>query len=301
MKKDGIYFGLSEEEYFTEKRIGSTLLRNLMESPAKFWFESYLNPIKKEKSNKCLQEGKIFHKLLLEGEKALMADFAIIPSYMHSASNQFKAWKNQQIRPIIREEDVIKARSILAYLKKDGSVLSDFFSGGYPEVSILWTDERGFKRAARIDYLKVGQFIDLKTFENWESDNKNCSRYFWKYKVFVQLIDYLRAIKAAKSLPVIKGTAKQKAFWEECKEVENWLPWVCFVNRDYPQYKLKTFDKNYCHDLYILGERMIGQALDTLEKYIQQFGPTYAWIDEPAPGELHFNDNDFPQLIGYEI
>lgn len=299
MKKDGIYFGLSEEEYFAENRIGSTLLRTLIDSPAKFWFESYLNPLKKEKNKKCLNEGKIFHKILLEGEKALTADFAIIPSYMHTASNQFKAWKNQQIRPIIKEEDVKDARRVLSYLTRPGDVLTNFFKGGYPEVSILWTDDRGFKRSARIDYLKIGQLIDVKSFENWETENEN--KYFWKYKVFVQLIDYINALKAARTLPVIKGTAKQKAFWDECTKIDEWLPWVCFVNREYPQYKLKTMEKSKCPEMYKLGERLINKALNNLEEYLKKYGPAYAWIDEPAPASLQFTDIDFPQLIAYEI
>lgn len=299
MKKDGIYFGLSEDEYFAENRIGSTLLRTLIDAPAKFWFDSYLNPLKKEKNKKCLNDGKIFHKILLEGNDSLYADFAIIPSNMHSASKEFKAWKSQQIRPIIKAEDVKQAQQVLSHLTQRGSVLSNFFADGYPEVSILWTDDKGYKRAARIDYLKIGQLIDVKSFENWETENE--SKYFWKYKVFVQLIDYINALKAARTLPVVKGTAKQKAFWKECAQIDEWLPWVCFVNREYPQYKLKTMEKSKCPDIYKLGNKMIAKAIENLESYLDKYGASHAWIDEPTPDSLQFQDTDFPQLMSYEI
>lgn len=303
MKKDGIYFGLSEEEYFNEPRIGSTLLRCLIDSPVRFWFDSFLNPIKKApQEKKNLNCGKIFHKLLLEGEKALHADFAIAPATLHSASGMYKKWKDAQIRPIVKETDVRDARRVLAYLTGKGQVLDNFFKGGYPEVSILWTDSNGLKRAARIDYLKIGQFIDVKSFEDWKDDKEHYKRYFWKYKVFVQLIDYLNAIKAGRDLPVVKGTPKQKAFWAECTKINDWLPWICFVDRENPRYSLKTFNPAKCPDVYRAGRAMIKQAYDNFEKYYKRFGLTNAWIDEPNPDDLEFVDADFAnELMQYEI
>lgn len=303
MKKDGIYFGLSEAEYFNENRIGSTLLRCLIDSPVRFWFDSYLNPIKKEaKSKKCLNDGKIFHKLLLEGERSLMADFAIAPPYLHCASKQYKAWADAQIRPIVKESDVKDAKRVLSYLTAKGQVLEKFFKGGYPEVSIFWTDKDGLKRAARIDYLKIGQFIDVKSFEDWKDDPKHCERYFWRYKIFVQLIDYMNAIIAGRDLPVVKGTPKQKAFWAECCKIDHWLPWVCFVDRANPRYMLKTFAPENCPSVYQVGRKMIEQAHRNYSAYAHRFGLNHAWIDEPSPESLQFQDTDFiAELSRYEI
>lgn len=302
MKKDGVYFGLSEDEYFNEPRIGSTLLRNLIDNPVRFWFDSFLNPLPKEKADKKnLNCGKIFHKLLLEGEKSLNADFSVAPAHLHSASGQYRKWKEAQIRPIVKESDVKDVRRVLAYLTGKGQVLDNFFKGGYPEVSILWTDTNGIQRAARIDYLKIGQFIDVKSFEDWKDDKNHCNRYFWRYKVFVQLIDYMNAIKAARNLPVVKGTPKQKAFWDECCKCDNWLPWVCFVDREMPRYKLKTFNPEKCPSVYRVGREMIEKAYKNFNDYADRFGFTNAWIDEPDPEDLEFVDEDFPELISYEI
>lgn len=295
MKKNGVYFGLSEAEYFAEPRIGSTLLRTLIDDPARFWFESYLNPNRKDKTAKCLREGKIFHKLILEGERALSADFAIAPRGLHTASKEYKAWAQAQIRPIIKADDVDQALQIHKYLQK--TTLGGFFKGGYPEVSIFWTDENGNNRAARIDYLKVGQLLDLKTFDGMETPAK----YAWKYKVFCQLMDYMDALKAARTLPVVKGTPKQKEFWAQCAQVDEWLPWIVFVNRAVPQYMIKTLIPKHCPTLYRVGREMINKAKKNLAEYMDRFGPTQAWINEPTPKDLEFTDLDFPQLAGYEI
>ena len=300
--KDGIYFGLSESEYFAEKRIGSTLLRYLIDSPTKFWFESFMNPIPKNHDKQAFNQGKIFHKLLLEGEKSLLSDFAIAPDNLHTASTAYKKWKDAQIRPIVRGQDVRDAKRVLAHLMRPGQVLPQFFSGGFPEVSILWTDSNGLKRAARIDYLKIGHFVDVKTFTDWRDDPAHCQKYFSKYKVFVQLLDYMNAIRAGRTLPVLKGGVRERKFWEECVKIDEWLPWVCFVDRENPRYSIKTFSPTKCPDMYRLGRELIKQGYENFDKYLERFGATNAWIDEPAPDSLEFVDADFAfELMNHEI
>lgn len=302
MKKDGVYFGLSETEYFAEPRIGSTLLRTLIDSPTKFWFESYLNPVRQEKTKACLNAGKIFHKIILEGEDKLNADFAIAPKNLHPASGAYKVWRDSQIRPIIKEDEVKEALRVTRYLTGKGQVLNNFFTDGYPEVSILWTDDNGLKRAARIDYLKIGQLIDLKSFENWQNTSNFCADYFWRYKVFAQLQDYMKALQVARTLPVLKGTVAQKKFWAKCTEVQEWLSWVCFVSRETPQYRIKTFTPTKCPEIYKIGQQMIALAYKNFDEYLAKFGPAHAWIDEPAPDDLEFTDTDFTKyIIGHEL
>lgn len=295
--KDGIYFGLSESEYFSQPRIGSTELRTLIDSPSKFWFESYLNPLKEEKETKALNEGKIFHKLILEGDKAFERDFVIAPE-LSPYTKEYKDWKAHQVKPIVKAEDLRKIRRIIDCVKFKGSVIDGFFKGGYPEVSILWTDKTGLQRRARIDYLKVGQLIDLKSFSDWKAEKNHCARYFWNYKVFVQLLDYIEALENARNLPVIKGTPKQKEFWEQCAQVQDWLPWVVFINRELPQYEIHSMEKTKCPDLYRVGRDMIKRAHENFDLYLQRFGATNAWIEEPDPDSIQFTDIDFPQIMG---
>lgn len=297
MKKDGIYFGLSESEYFSEDRIGSTELRTLIDSPSRFWFESFLNPLKEEKDTKPLNEGKIFHKLILEGEKAFERDYVIAPK-ISPYTNEYKAWKKNQVKEIVKEDDLRKIQRIIRCIKSKKSVLDNFFKDGFPEVSILWTDEKGIKRRTRIDYLKIGQLIDLKSFTDWKNQKNYCARYFWDYKVFVQLQDYMSALKAGRTLEVIKGTAKQKAFWEECCKVDEWLPWGVFVSREIPKYEIHTYEPSKCPDLYRLGQEMIRQAQANFDAYFEKFGLTNTWIEEQDPETIQFTDADFPQMIG---
>ena len=293
--KDGIYFGLSEDLYFSDSRIGSTELRILIDSPCRFWWESYLNPLRKKKKKKVLNDGKIFHKLLLEGDKAFERDYVIAPN-LHPASKEYKAWKEHQVKEIVKESDVVDARLIVNHLRK--TTLQTLLSDGFPEVSILWTDKNGLKRRTRIDYLRVGQLIDLKSFTDFKNTQEFFSRYFWDYKVFIQLQDYIEALKSSRDLPVVKGTAKQRKFWEDCTKVNNWLPWVCFVSREFPQYRIKAYTPEKCPDLYKVGRDMIEKAYENYAKYMERFGTNNAWIDEPETDDLQFTDVEFPQIMG---
>lgn len=44
--------------------------------------------------------------------------------------------------------------------------IAQHMTGGMAEVSIMWTDARGVKRKARMDYLKPASWTDFKTFDN---------------------------------------------------------------------------------------------------------------------------------------
>ena len=70
---DGVYINLSEENYFRQKRLGSSDNAKQWKSPADWWWGSDYNPRKKAKKWTCGNDrdfGKAFHALLLEGEDA---------------------------------------------------------------------------------------------------------------------------------------------------------------------------------------------------------------------------------------
>lgn len=89
-----------------------------------------------------------------------------------------------------------------AMIKNDPQ-LKDAFSGGYPEVSIFWYDEKtGIPCKARLDYIKMNYLIDLKSFGN--KQNKPIQRAidmaisYEKYYLAVAF--YLEAIVAGKKM-----------------------------------------------------------------------------------------------------
>lgn len=93
--------------------------------------------------------------------------------------------------------EVEKAATIL-----EASDLALNFSGGFPEVSILWTDEYGIKCKSRIDYLRHDKIADLKTFSNSQRKSIHAcvSQAIAYEKYHVQAVFYMEGLEAIKSM-----------------------------------------------------------------------------------------------------
>ena len=97
--------------------------------------------------------------------------------------------------------------------------IAEMFEGGYSEVSVLWTDpETGVKFKARMDYLQVEGFNDLKTYANMmDKVTRNhllgafqFNRYYVQWVVYWNAYEMIRA-----GLPAAEGsTAEQVEFIE---------------------------------------------------------------------------------------
>ena len=300
--EDGIYFDLPEDKYHAEKRLSSSGIRDILENPTFYWFNSNLNPLREEKPSQAMIDGKIFHAMILESEN-FKNKFKVTPpeiEALNKNSTEFKIWKSAQTLEVIPFAKYQKFKLICDYLSQEGQILDcNIFNDGFSEVSILWT-ENGIKRKARIDKLTLGRIIDLKTFvkRNKKPLNNYVAEYFFSFRVYLQLIYYERAVKfaIANDLPV-HGNAEQKEFWEELKHIENFLLMVAFVNRELPQSALKVFTKEQCADVWRLGEKQIAQAEEVFLQYMEKFGAKSAWLQDVNVGvdDLMFTDADFPQ------
>lgn len=81
--------------------------------------------------------------------------------------------------------------------------LKDAFTGGHAEVSIFWYDEQtGVPMKARLDYLKMNNLIDLKSFSNKQGKpiQRAIDMAISYEKYFIPVVVYLEAVEAAKKL-----------------------------------------------------------------------------------------------------
>ncbi len=305
--EDGIYFNLPDVEYHKEARLSSSGIRDILDNPTFFWFNSVFNPLREEKPSEAMTDGRIFHAMILEGEN-FNKKFKVTPPEIEALNkncSEFKIWKTAQTLEIVPNAKFKKFNLICEYLRQNEQLLDcDLFKQGFPEISIFWTED-GIKRKARIDFLKQGQIVDLKTFVKTKKNaiSNYVAQYFFSFKVYLQLIYYRRAVLFAlqNDLPV-KGTKEQIAFWESLKEIEDFMLEVAFVNRELPQWVVKVFRKDECHDLWRLGEKQIQQAEQIFIDYMAKFGEKSAWLqnNEITPEGLLFTDADFPQSF-YEL
>lgn len=305
--EDGIFFNLPDEVYHNEKRLSSSGIRDILDNPTFYWFNSNLNPLREEKPSEAMTDGKIFHAMILEGEN-FHNKFKVTPPEIEALNkncSEYRIWKSAQTLEVISHSKFKKFNLICDYLREEGQLLDcNIFKGGFPEVSIFWTED-GIKRKARIDYLKQNSIVDLKTFlKTKKSPLSNfVSQYFFSFRVYLQLIYYKRAVLFAlnSELPV-HGTEEQLMFWEAMKGTEDLMTMAVFVNRDLPQTALKVFLKDKCPDLWRLGEKQIEQAEGIFKEFMEKFGAKSAWLQDVEVGaeDLMFTDADFPQSF-YEL
>lgn len=210
---DGIYFSLPEDQYHALPRLSASGIKTLLVSPLQFYMESWMNPEREESDDTAARKlGRAYHKLILEGDDAFDAGYAVAPekSDFPDALDGAAALKEKcadlglkktgtipelceriayadpavELWPVIKAAAMEEAagREVLTrsqwqeiqrmrYVLQHMPTVRSGFTGGYPEVSILWTDTMtGVRLKARMDYLKprgtVAGILDLKTFAN---------------------------------------------------------------------------------------------------------------------------------------
>jgi hypothetical protein len=303
--EDGVYFNLPDETYHAEKRLSSSGIRDILDNPTYYWFNSNFNPLKEEKKTEALTDGRIFHALVLEREN-FKNKFKVTPPEIEALNKnctEYRVWKSAQELEVIPYAKFQKFNQICEYLKQDGQLLDcTVIKGGYPEVSIFWTED-GIKRKARIDYLKRNAIIDLKTFvkRNKAPLNSYVSQYFFSYRVYLQLIYYKHAVEFAKEKGLnVNGNYDQRIFFAGI--TGELMTMAVFVNREIPQSSVKVFLKDKCPDLWKLGEKQIQDAEEVYKDYMKKYGAKSAWLQDmdALSAELSFTDADFPQSF-YEL
>lgn len=98
---------------------------------------------------------------------------------------------------------IISRIEISAAMIENHPQLGQAFRGGYPEVSVFWTDtDHEIPMKARFDRLKLKAISDLKTFENVQGMpvDRAIARAVSSYKYHIQARLYLDAVKEAKAL-----------------------------------------------------------------------------------------------------
>ena len=168
--------------------------------------------------------------------------------------------------------------------------ISKCFSGGYPEVTVLWTeDDIRFK--ARFDYLKPKAIVDLKTFGNFMNkpiDNAIYSS-MASGKYHIQAAFYMRAFKAAQAeaKPAdFRGPDDWLLQFTDCEEPGFYF---CFQQKGVaPLARAKKFTRG---SLWSCGEVAIEEAIKRFRDNLKQFGDL-PWVDTTPIQD--FEDGHFP-------
>lgn len=196
------------------------------------------------------------------------------------------------------------ARYVIDHLDDTKQLLTK----GRSEVSIFWVNVAGVPMKARIDFLRFGEIIDLKTFANEMEkpvEVAACAAIASR-KYFVQPVVYLEGIRAIQKLwlrqreKIVHGEvdlrwlewvlgAKQFKFthlWVQKGDCPDVLP------RDFDQFDTMGGQTATPNEYWRRGAGAYAHAVDLFVRCIAQYGTDTRWLTDF--GRRAYRDTDFP-------
>lgn len=319
-RPDGIYFGLSDEDYHMDPALGSTDIRNLLRSAPDYWFESNLNPSKvfDEDITPARLRGKAMHALVLEGKDAFASRFVRRPddppgSTPADKGNLTKAAKRDLCGngESLLHGDVYDAVLQSSVMVKRHPDLATAFTGGFSEVSVFWTRTQpdGIRCKCRFDYLKPRGFGDLKSITNTLGiDFRQACHNALAYNGYLlQGSHYLEGRAQLRGLfeddavfGLDKAPEKSDDLerWELLKKIAETKPtgmvWVFYQAEGAPLVygKAMSFD----NPIVSYERERIEVAFRRYREWMQKFGPNQIWLlDEPV---TELDESELPIRYG---
>ena len=323
MIEDGVYFQLDERDYHNVPALSASGVKNILISNPDFWFRSVFNPHRENNDTEARLIGRAFHKRILEGREAFYSEYAttfeapencirtvddLRDALIKSGVEKPKGLKPDLIEQLLEiqpgaqildelrtdyellhhgkeflSSDLIHSIEVSAAMIEKHPVISKCFSGGYPEVSVIWTEE-GVRFKARFDYLKPRAIVDLKTFANFMNKPIDGAIYssMASGKYHIQAAFYLRAAEMAKRLPEWHGCQLDfRLNFRECAEHDFFF--VFQAKGPAPLARLKKFTRG---SLWSCGEVAIDEAIRRYKACMEHYGPDVPWLDDAQPEDL---------------
>lgn len=289
---DGIYLNLPEQQYHTDPALSASGIKNLLQSPADYWFNSVHNPDREDKDTDALAKGTLYHLMFFEPD-LFKQTYAIKPEGMSFATKDGKAWRaDHEHKQIVKYEDVQEVAKHRALAEQQG--LFEFIGEGHSEVSIFWTNATGNRCKCRVDWLSPTAAFDLKTFSNSQrKDLDVCLAHTIYYERYhVAAVWYSMLIEEAKKLPqyrlqdasftkciadeVIQFSDQPHKFWLIFQQTGN------TPNLALRQIERKDFEGTK-NEYWRSAERSIEQATHLYAKYMASHGPDKPWLPPLQP------------------
>lgn len=205
---------------------------------------------------------------------------------------------------IFLPSDLISKIEISAKMIEAHPELRKAFSGGFPEVSVFWTDEEtGVPCKARFDYLKPQAIVDLKTFENMMGMpvERAIARAVAVNKYHIQAAFYVEAFRQAQrikrasleGLPADLAGAKPDPFLRAFLATDEPVFMFVFQQKGIaPLARGKILPHGMTMDI---GRQEAAVAKDTFARCWATFGPDAPWVD--IAEITSFDSTDFPAFI----
>lgn len=187
---------MTEQEYRAAEGVNKSTLWNLRRSPAhyKYFLEH------EREDTAAYRFGRAVHAAILT-PAAYKRDFVVIPEGIDrrtkAGKEEYQAFVDASAgKEILTAEDAETVRAIVSSFKKNREA-SALLKGTKRERPIFWTDDNGILCKCRVDALRDGLMIDLKTAA--DASTETFSREALRYGYDVQAAHYIDGYQHTKS------------------------------------------------------------------------------------------------------
>lgn len=270
----GIYSDMSEDAYHADASLSASGIKDLMVSPLNYWVNSVLNPDREDKESEAQDEGKAWHKRLLEGEGAFLAVIVAEPDGINKRKKEWTEFKEANEGKIILSQKKIKQIQLAAKSIESNPSLRDLFSDGKSEVSIFWVDKAtGIHMKRRIDRLKPKTICELKSFANMRDKQpiKAVGSAIAENKYWV---DVHASLEAA----------------ESCGFPNCAFNFLFFQKGAVPHTVLRTFKPG--NSYFEISQMLYRDAVGFYKECVDRWGYETPWVEEAELADL--DDADLP-------
>lgn len=321
--EDGIYFGMPAATYHAAPHAGSSSIKQLYSSPPDYWFDSAMNPLREpEEESFALQFGSALHDRILYGEEFFKKNYQPIKGGTKSgevSADELKKWleengakasrlksdnermvKEQFGVTLVAEKQFEKIMVSAQMITKNPNLASAFI-GGFPEVSIFWHEE-GVPCKCRLDYMKLGATVDLKSFRSKErirTLDETILQDLFNYRYDIQMAHYTAGREQARKLFeagkvfTVDGAARPDDTWlkKALASVPHWV--FVFYKADGAPIS-KSYQIPYGSPAHDSGKFARGLAITHYRDNYDKFG-TDLWVNMDEPFEI--TNEDMPKWL----
>ena len=194
-----------------------------------------------------------------------------------------------------------------AYVIGRMDTVKNAFKGGMPEVSCFWFSD-GVPMKARLDFLKPGTILDLKSFANIMQKEIIAAvaaevarnRYYIQPPIYCEAYDAMRALYAKHGDAMAHGdfdpawlkramAAERSRFvfiFQQSGDVPNCVP------REFAMFESYGGQGRTTNAYWSLGANCFAEGKRRYRHYLDHFGPDVPWVTDYKLAA--FRDTDFP-------
>lgn len=158
----GIHYDMAEAEYRSHAAIASSDAKHILPPKTPAHYAAHMAGEAKKEQTRAMLMGSLCHLAVLEPQR-LEAAFVEKPAGMDFRTKEGKAWREKWAATTVLDEDEARAVRGIRDSIAAHPAAQDLLAGTKSEVSLFGDSRNGLAIKGRVDAMKEGVIVDVKT------------------------------------------------------------------------------------------------------------------------------------------